>query len=493
MNVCNEKPVLGIIVGNRNFFPDSLVAEGRRRVLEVAQEMGFRVIALSTDDTDYGAVETRDDALRCAQLFSNHRDEIDGVLVTLPNFGDEKAVVEALRQSELDVPVLVHAFPDEINALDIEHRRDAFCGKLSLCNNLGQYGIRFSDTAQHVEYPESSTFKEDLAAFVATCRVVKGLRHARVGAIGARPTAFNTVRFSEKILERVGISVETVDLSEIIARAQGLNASTPVVKREINKIKTYVTVYGVPESSVEKMARLSVVLKNWIEENALDAVAIQCWIAIEALYGIVPCAVMSMLSERLIPNACEMDVMGALSMYAVQLAANKPSALMDWNNNYGDEPDKLIVFHCSNFPVTFFADCKMSYHDLIAGTVGKENTYGTCVGRVSPGSATFFRLSTDDTNGRIVSYLAEGRFTDDEVSTFGGYGVVEIKDLRSLLDVIINHGFEHHIAVVKARVGRVLREAIGKYMDWPLYFHTTKDGKKWAGEDRRAERGGVKD
>jgi len=462
----------GVIVGNRNFFPDRLVEQGRRQLLDALEEAGYQVVALSPEDTPYGAVETRRDAERCARLFSNRKEAIDGIIVTLPNFGDEKAAADALRLSGMDVPILIHAYPDEIGKLDIENRRDAFCGKLSLCNNLVQYGIPFSTTTLHVESPVSDLFRADLNAFAGACNVVNGLRKARLGLVGARPSAFNTVRFSEKILEREGITVETIDLSEIIARAQGLDTAASPFKRELEKIEAYVPADGVPRPAVEKIARLSLVLSAWIEENELDAIAVQCWTALEKIYGIVPCSAMSMLSENMIPSACEADIMGALSMYALELAAGTPAALADWNNNYGEDENKVITFHCSNFPKSFFTDARMSFQAIIANDVGKENTYGTCVGRISAGPATFFRLSTDDINGSIISYLAEGRYTNDEPVTFGGYGVAEIGNLQGLMKYIVERGFEHHVAVVKGHVGAIVKEAIGKYLGWDLRDHT---------------------
>jgi len=461
-------PVVGLLVGNRGFFPDALVAEGRRRILSVLEGAGVKVVALSTEDTKYGAVETREDAEKCARLFRAHAGDLDGIIVSLPNFGDERAAADALRLSGLDLPILVQAFPDELDKLDPTHRRDAFCGKLSLCNNLVQYGIPFTDTTLHVEAPESPEFKEDLQRFLAVCRVVKGLKGARLGAVGARPAAFNTVRYSEKILERHGITVETIDLSEIIARAQALDSASQEVSRELSRLKEAFRPEGIPAQALDKMARLSVVLHRWIEENGIDALAFQCWTAIESLYGIVPCAVMSLLSEAGIPSACETDVMGALSMYVLQLAAASPAALMDWNNNFGDDPDKVILFHCSNLPCSFFESCRMSYQNIIAGTVGKGNTYGTVVGSVTPGPATFLRLSTFDTEGAIAEVVAEGRFTEDKVETFGGYGVAEIPGLRELLQRLTLNGFEHHVAVAKAHVGQAVEEALEKYLGWKL-------------------------
>ncbi len=465
----------GVIFGNRDFFPDSLVEEGRKEFLRVLNEEGYRAITLSTAETQYGAVETHEDAEKCARLFRAHRDKIDGIIVTLPNFGDEKAVAETLRLSGLNVPILIHAYPDDLDKLDVQHRRDSFCGKLSLCNNLVQYGIPFTDTSLHVEDPTSDLFRADLARFARICRVVNGLRHVRLGAIGARPTAFNTVRFSEKILERSGISVETIDLSEVIARAQDLDSNAHDVRHELERIESYVPHEGIPQQALEKMARLSVVLNRWIEKNEIDAIAIQCWTAIEELYGIVPCTVMSILSENLIPSACEMDITGALSMYALQLASGSPAGIADWNNNYGDDPNKVITFHCSNFPKSFFTRVKMSYHDIIAGSVGRENTYGTCVGRFSPGPVTFLRLSTDDSHGSMHAYVAEGEYTNDEVETFGGYGVARVPKLQKLLEHIKEHGFEHHVALVKARVGKIFGEAFGKYLGWDIYSHSIED------------------
>lgn len=466
MKGTNRNSTVGLVMGNRGFFPGTLAEEGRARMLSALQQAGVHVIALSTDDTRYGAVESREEASRCARLLRSHAEEIDGLIVSLPNFGDERAATDALRLANLGVPVLVQAFPDEIGKLGSDHRRDAFCGKISLCNNLVQYGIPFSDTTLHVENPESPEFATDLQQFLAVCRILRGVRGARIGAVGARPAPFNTVRFSEKILEKHGVTVETIDLSEVIARAQSLDGRSEQVLDRLKELKDVFHPQDVPAQALDKMAHLSAALHGWIEESEVDALALQCWTALESLYGIVPCAVMSLLSESGIPSACEMDVMGALSMYVLQLAAGAPAGLMDWNNNFGDEPDKMIAFHCSNFPCSFFDSCRMSYQIIIAGTVGKENTYGTAVGRVAPGPATFLRLSTLDNQGEIGALVAEGRFTDDVVDTFGGYGVLEIQGLRSLLRTIVHNGFEHHVAVTKRRVGPAVAHALETYMGW---------------------------
>jgi L-fucose isomerase-like protein len=466
-----QPTTLGVIVGNRGFFPSELCSTGRTEVLAALESAGLRAVALSPDATPHGSVETLADARKCADLFKAHRDEIDGVLVTLPNFGDERAIANTLRWADLDAPVLVHAFADDGARMTIEHRRDSFCGKMSVCNNLRQYGIPYSLTALHTVAPSDPTFREDLQRFAATCRVVRSLKHARIGAIGARPAAFNTVRYSEKLFERSGISVETLDLSELLGWVQRMPDSEPAVKTKLAAIGAYTGVQGIPTLSLMKMAKLGVAIDRWMQEKALGATAIQCWTALEEFYGVVPCTLMSMMSESLLPSACETDIAGLLGMYVLQAGSQQPAALLDWNNNYGPDPNKGVVFHCSNLPKSFFAHQRMDYQAIIAGTVGKENTFGTIVGRVSPGPFTYCRVSTDDLEGRISSYVGEGRFTDDVLETFGGYGVVEIPAFQRLLQLICRRGFEHHVAATRAKVADAVGDALDIYLHWDVYRH----------------------
>ncbi len=474
------KPVtLGVIVGNRGFFPDHLCESGRKTILKVLAQEGIQAVILGENEPKFGSVLTNSDSQKCADLFKQHRDEIDGVLVTLPNFGEERAIANALRWSGLSVPVLVQAFPDDMNQMTILDRRDSFCGKMSTCNNLLQYGIKFTLTSQHTMDPEGEPFRQDLRSFVATCRVVSGLRGARLGAIGARPAAFNTVRYSEKLLEHSGISVDTLDLSELFGMAGRIKSDDPLLKTKLESVQGYVPSNGVPAESMVRMAKLGVVIDRWMEENNLDASAIQCWTAMQEYYGVVPCTIMSMMSNSLVPSACETDIAGVIGMYAMTLASGKASAIVDWNNNYGEDPDKAVIFHCSNLPKDLFVEetvsvenaPKMDYQAIIAGTVGKASTYGTIVGRLKAAPVTYCRVSTDDLNGRILTYLGEGELTNDSLSTFGGYGVVCIPNFQKLLTYICENGFEHHVAINPARVAPALNEAMSKYLGWSTYYH----------------------
>jgi len=466
-----KKMTMGVIVGNRGFFPDHLAKTGREEMIKALQKAGMDVVVLGPDQTKYGAVETYEEAKSCAELFKSQADAIDGVVVTLPNFGDERAIADALRLSRLGVPVLVQATPDTPGKMAITHRRDSFCGKMSACNNLRQYGIPYSLTTLHTETPDSPEFAKDLEWFSGVCRVVRGLRNLRIGAIGARPTAFNTVRYSEKLLEASGISVETLDLSEVLGRISRMKDSDDSVVQKLSSIRKYVTTTEIPQVALVKMAKLGAVVDDWMKNSNVQISAVQCWTSLEENLGVVPCTVMSMMSDSLLSSACEVDVCGVMGMHALQLASETPSALLDWNNNYGTDPNKAVCFHCSNLPKHFFKEVKMDFQEIIAGTVGKENTFGTCVGQVKSGVMSFARFSTDDTGGKIRGYSGGGRFTDDPLQTFGGAGVVEIPELQKLLRYICENGFEHHVAANFSSVAPVVHEATTRYLGWDMYAH----------------------
>src|SRR5260370_6035982 len=352
---------LGVIVGNRGFFPDHLAKRGGSEILAAIEKAGYDATLVGPEETKFGAVETRAEAARCVDLFKRHRDAIDGIVVTLPNFGDERAIADTLRMAELSVPVLVQATPDTPSHMSIRDRRDSFCGKMSACNNLSQYGIPYSLTTLHTELPQSQEFRGDVEWFLSVCRVVKGLRRLRVGAIGARPTAFNTVRYSEKILEASGISVETLDLSEVLGRIARMKDDDPVAQQKLQSIRKYVSTQSIPEAALLKMSKLGPVIDNWIQATEATISAIQCWTSLEEYFGVVPCTVMSMMSNDGLSSACEVDIAGVVGMHALELASETPSALLHWNNNYADDPDKPVCFHCSNLPKHLFQDVKMDY------------------------------------------------------------------------------------------------------------------------------------
>jgi L-fucose isomerase-like protein len=467
----NTSPSLGVIFGNRDFFPDKLVPEARADVVKLFGELGIEAVLLDPGETKLGGVETHSDARKCAELFRRNRDRIGGIVVILPNFGDEKGVADTIKLADLNVPVLVQGYPDELDKLDVIRRRDAWCGKISVCNNLRQAGIPFSLTTKHVVHPLDASFREDLKKFAAVCRVVGGLRKVRLGAVGARPGAFNTVRYSEKILERNGISVTTMDLSEVLGDAAKIGEKDPRVTGKIDEIKAYANATMVPQAKLIQMARLGIVLDDFVGANHLDATAIQCWTSLQTNHGCNVCTSMSMMSENFMPSACEVDVTGVLTMYAMQLASNSPSALVDWNNNYGGEDDKCVLFHCGNWAKSFLPDATISTAPILGTVVGEENTYGALEGRTPASALTFGRITTDDSAGVIRAYIGQGELTDDQLKTFGNRAVARVPKLQKLMRHVCQQGFEHHVVMNASHTAAILHEAFERYLGWEVYHH----------------------
>jgi L-fucose isomerase-like protein len=468
-----NKAIFGLIVGTRGFFNPKLAQAGRKDLMALLDKLGYKYVILSENDTRYGLVETVDDAKKCAELFRSNYEKIDGIIVSLPNFGDEIGVVQTLNLAKLDIPVMVQACDDDTNHMEMENRRDSFCGKLSVCNNLYQYKIRFTNTTLHTCSINSKEFENDIDYFAKVCKVVKGIRTARIAQIGTRPAAFQTVRYSEKLLQDSGITVIPVDLSVIIGAANKLIDSSAEVKSKVVEIKKYGSIQSdITDEKIIRSAKLNIAIEQFITENQCDAGAVQCWDSIQLNYGCAACLPMSMLGEKGIPMACETDVTGAVMMYAMYLASGSPSGYLDWNNNFKEDRDMCINFHCSNFPKSFMGSkMGISNLDILGNSLGYDKCFGACKGQVSQGPMTYGKISTDDVWGTIKVYFGEGEFTDDVVKSCGGFAVCKVPNLQGLMDYLCKNGFEHHVAMNRSNCAEILNEAFESYLGWETYWH----------------------
>lgn len=471
----NGKTCFGVIIGTRAYFNSELARDVRKQLLKTITDEGYEYVILPEDATPTGSssIETREDGLKVARQFREHRDEIDGIIVSLPNFGFEIGIINAISDAELNVPILVQACDDENDKVDLDSRRDAFCGKISVCNNLYQYGIPFTDTSLHTYSIYSDLLAKDLKRFAAICRVVNGLKHCRIGQIGTRPLGFNTCRASEKLLQRSGITVVPADLSEVLFAAQKIGDDDPKFKEMCERVDCYAKVPDTYRDKLKIQAKFGVAVENWIDANDVQAVAIQCWDSLEQNYGCAPCVTMSMLSDKLIPAACETDIAGAVSMYALSLASCQAPALLDWNNNFAEDRNKCVCTHCGNFPRSFVGNdnLKLGPLGVLGRTLGKVKTFGAVYAKVSEGPFTFFRLSTDDSRGIIKTYLGKGQITDEPYGMDGCIAVTKVDNLQKLMKYICKNGFEHHVAMCRTDVVDILDEAINTYLGWECYVH----------------------
>ncbi len=452
-----------LFFGNRGFFPASLQSVARKEMKAVLNRLGHKTLMLDEKATRHGAVETPAEGEIYAEFLRRHRGQYDGVILCLPNFGDETGAIAALK--DCGTPILIQAYPDELDRMAPATRRDAFCGKFSIMDVFVQYGLRFTVLPPHTVHPNSSRFADNVAYFDRLCRVVRGLRNMVVGAIGARTTAFKTVRIDEVALQRHGITMETLDLSSIFARMNRLQGSDPAFKAKAKTLEGYTNWKGVPKRAFEMLTRLGVVLDQVVAEYKMDALALRCWVEMEQQLGISPCVLLSEMNNRNVVAACEVDVGNAVAMRALQCASGAPATCLDWNNNYGEEDDKCILFHCGPVPQSLMtARGQITDHAILANAVGSGCAYGCNTGRIAPTPFTFGSMLTSE--GRLKFYLGQGRFTDDPIPPefFGCAGVAQIENLQQALQTIGYLGHRHHVSVTPGQVAAPVREALEKYL-----------------------------
>jgi L-fucose isomerase-like protein len=463
----NDKTTFALFLGNRGFFPASLMDEAREEVPRVLKELGHDSLILDREATRHGAIETPKEGEIYANFLRENRGKFGGVILSLPNFGDETGAIAALKDA--GVPILVQAYPDEMDKMAPELRRDAFCGKFSIMDVFCQYGLKFTALKPHTVHPSSERFKANVDYFDRVCRVVQGLKGMVVGAIGARTTAFKTVRIDEIALQRFDITMETLDLSEVFDRMGKVDAEGTGYRDKGAQLDAAASWETVPDDARDKIIRLGVVLDEIIEEYGMDAFALRCWVEMQSQLGISPCILLGVLNDLGIPAACEVDVGNALTMYALRLASGEPTACLDWNNNYEDDDDKCILFHCGPVPPSLMASKgQVADHDILANAVGKGRGFGCNVGRIAPNPFTFGSMVTE--SGMPKFYFGKGTFTSDQVPAdfFGCAGVAHIEHLQDVLLHVGKNGYRHHVSVTPGSVDEPMREALAHYLGFEV-------------------------
>jgi L-fucose isomerase-like protein len=461
------KSTFAVFFGNRGFFPASLQASARKEMSEALARPGHRALMLDAKLTRHGAVETPQEGAVYARFLQEHRAEVDGVILCLPNFGDETGAVSALQDS--GVPILIQAYPDELDKMAPALRRDAFCGKFSIMDVFCQYGVKFTALKPHTVHPNDPQFAAQIDYFDRLCRVVKGLRRLTVGAIGARTTAFKTVRIDELALQKHGVTVETYDLSSVIARTRAMDESSGKLKEKTARLAAYSRWDEVPKEALRTLAKLATVIDEMVEENQLDAVAVRCWMELQTELGVSPCVLLGEMNDRGVTAACELDIGNAVMMRALSLASGQPSTCLDWNNNYGRDEDKCILFHCGPVPRSLMsAQGRVTDHGILKSSLGEGRAYGCDVGRIAPTPFTYGGLMSQD--GKLKCYLGQGRFTQDPIADdfFGCAGVAEIPKLQDALQTIGYLGHRHHVSVAPGSVLEPTREALSKYLGYEV-------------------------
>ena len=459
-----KKMTFALAFCNRGFMPGELIYGAREEMIKAVTDAGYGYIAMDAELTRYGGIETREEGLLYASWLREHAGEFDGVIFSMPIFADENGAITALQDA--GVPILMQAYPDEIGKMDFKHRRDAFCGKFSVTDVFTQYGVPFTVLKPHVVHPLSPAFAQNLKDFAAICRVVNGMKRFNVGCIGARTTAFKTVRFDEITLQKYGINVESFDLSELIFKVNGKADDDQKVVEKIAALEKYTDFSGVPLKNKITLAKISVVIDEYIEEYRLEALALRCWNEMETILRVCPCVLLSELNDRGIPASCEIDMCSALTMRAMALASEQPTAVLDWNNNYGDDENKVILFHCGPVAQQLMTGRgTVTEHKMFAkGDPGSG--WGTNEGRIRAFPTTISNCQTKD--GKIIVYASEAEFTEDpiEAEYFGCAGVCAVPDMQEKMIKLARGGFKHHTSVGVGHMKDVLKEAFTTYLHY---------------------------
>lgn len=460
-----KKTTFALYFGNRGFFPGELIAGARQEMTEACRKNGYDYIIMDESLTRYGAVETIKEGKLYAEFLEAHKGEYDGIILCLPNFGDENGAAVAFK--DVDVPILVQAYPDEDGKMDFAHRRDALCGKLAMCNVLRQMQIKYTLTKNFCVSPLSDEFAEDLRVFAGTCRVVGGMKRVNVGAIGARTTAFKTVRFDEIAFQNKRINIETIDLALVFERMENVDSEKLAAKKAVYADLSDFGKY--PPEKLENIAKLGVVIDELIDELDLQAVAIRCWNELQTKFGIAPCLILGELNERGIAASCELDVTNAVMMRAEGLAANYPVMLLDVNNNYGDDKDKMIFFHCGPAPLSMMkGKGKIEEHLMFKKSYGEGSGVGINKGEFIVDKVTVGSFKTE--NGKLCSFITEGELTDDAIQKefFGCGTVFKKKNLGDMLNYMATNGYRHHVCITRGNWAESVREAFDKYLGYQI-------------------------
>ena len=460
---------LGLIAVSRDCFPIELSRKRQLRVAAECRKAGLAVVRIPT------IVENEKDALQA--LEEVRAKNVNALVLYLGNFGPEGPTT--ILAQKFGGPVMVVAAAEESGNDLVDGRGDAYCGLLNTSYNMGLRKLRPYVPEYPVGTPEEVAAM--VAGFVPVARIILGLAKLKIFSFGPRPQDFLACNAPIKPLYDLGVEVmenSELDLFDIFRQAEGerkIKAVAADMARELGAGNRY------PDILV-KLAQFEVALLNFMERNLgaseYGVFADKCWPAFEKFFGFVPCYVNSRLAARGIPVACEVDIYGALSEYICACATELPATLLDINNTVPYDmvteakkamkgyrlTDLFMGFHCGNTPAPCMLDPEMRYqlimHRLMEPGKDPDITRGTLEGRIKTGGMTIFRLqSTADT--RLRSYMAEGEVLDIDPKSFGGIGVIGIKEMgRFYRHVLIEKRFPHHTAVAFAPAGKTLWAAM---------------------------------
>jgi L-fucose isomerase-like protein len=454
---------LGIVAVSRDCFPVQLAEKRRAKLAEVSNEKGLTLVELKT------TIQSENDIPNILKEINDKK--VNSLVIYLGNFGPETP--SSMLAQKFAGPVMFIAAAEETGKDLIDGRGDAYCGMLNASYNIGLRGIK----PYIPEYP-AGTFEEladKISGFIPIARTLLALKKLKIFSFGPRPQDFLACNAPIAPLYKLGIEImenSELDLYDIYMSQENNSEVKQIASdmaKELDKGNTYPDI-------LMKLAQYEAALTGFMAKNLgtseYGIFANKCWPSFEKYFGFVPCYVNSRLASRGIPVSCEVDIYGALSEYIAVCATGLSPTLLDINNTVpldmaekvsGYKPTDLFMgFHCGNTASSCMIDPKMKYqlimHRLMEPEKTPDITRGTLEGRIKPGDLTILRLqSTADST--LKAYIAEGEVIDIDPKSFGGIGVIAVKEMaRFYRHVLIEKRFPHHAAIAFKHAGKPIFE-----------------------------------
>ena len=473
----NNIPVikLGIVAVSRDCFPASL-AENRRKALVAAYAKKYN--AADIYECPITIIESEIDMVNALEDIK--KNDCNALCVYLGNFGPE--ISETLLAKHFDGPKMLCAAAEESQNDLIDGRGDAYCGVLN-----ASYNLALRNTKCYIpDYPVGNAEEcaDMIHDFLPVARVAYGLSNLKIITFGPRPSNFLACNAPIKQLYNLDIEVEEeseLDLFESYQKHEG-DERIAEVAADMAQEMHYEA--GKEPEMLRKLAQYELTLLDWAEAHKgyrkYVALTTKCWPAFQDMFKFVPCYVNSRLMRKGIPVSCEVDIYGALSEYIGLCVSDDAVTLLDINNSvpkyiYDEDiagkydyalTDTFMGFHCGNTPECKMCSSRAVKYQLIQHRLlepaGSEPdfTRGTLEGDIAASDITFYRLQCNS-DGELVSYVAEGEILDVPTRSFGGIGIFAIPEMgRFYRHVLVEKNFPHHGAVMFGHYGKAMFEVL---------------------------------
>lgn len=429
-------------------YTGKLAGKMRARCLEVFDKIpGLEIVVPSTELTQDGCVGTVEEGMVTADLFL--KEQVQGLIIGNMNFGFETAVGALLSKMPKDMPILHFATKSGAYSPQGNRATDTWCGQFMTCSAMKRRGFKF----EHILTcnPEEPRFSDKVEAFTRACNAISAFKGARVLQIGTRPTGFESQFFSEEDMMRNFSQVLVpVDLATAYEYLDAIPMDDPDVLRIAQEIREGADLITEETTdSIINQARFEKTLITLAKEHHCNIIASSCWESLQHRYKIAACSTFSRLNSQGYSVGCEVDVMGAMTMFVLNRCAlgEVPADFIDWTDLHPTEDNVWLAWHCGNAACELCAaDCKK--HLTMNERLGlwSPTCYGSMEFRMKEGPVTCARLVEYD--GKYTMFYGTGESINIGPMVRGAYAWIKVNDVMDWEQKMIDCGVIHHGALI---------------------------------------------